>query len=143
MGFASLLRRVTPSDHVPSDRETLVFLGGVVLSFHSVCTLLHERIFLSGFSLGWFLAFSEFCFNALLAGAVRWWRRGVVFDGYVPEHLVCAASMSVAHGVSYVGFTMLNYTTQTLFKVGVLGSTRVRIRASPPSSRTTRGAEES
>jgi|AntAceMinimDraft_12_1070368.scaffolds.fasta_scaffold300324_1 hypothetical protein len=50
MGFTSLLQRLAPSPYAPTDRQKLVYLGAVVLSFHSVCTLLHERIFLSGFS---------------------------------------------------------------------------------------------
>lgn len=116
MGFVSLLKRVTPSHFALTDRQKLVYLGVVVLTFHSVCTLLHEHIFLSGFKLAWFLAFTEFSFNTVVGGLKRWMTNGRVFSGYVPEHLVCAASMSFAHGLSYVGFTLLNYTTQTLFK---------------------------
>jgi hypothetical protein len=116
MGFVSLLKRLTPSHYAPTDRQTLVYLGIVVLTFHSICTLLHEHIFLSGFKLAWFLAFTEFLFNTVVGGLKRWMSNGRVFSGCVNEHVICAASMSFAHGLSYVGFTLLNYTTQTLFK---------------------------
>lgn len=102
----------------------LLMLAAQVVFWHVASANCHERMFVHGLTLPWFVTSSEFAFNALVALAERVRMRRALTAGFVKEHLYVATAMCFGHGASNAAFSVLNYTTQTLFK-----SSKVR----PPS----------
>lgn len=106
----------------------LLGLGGGVLVLHSLCTLLHEKVFLSGLKVGWFLTLLEFVSNLVLECAHRYWkRRGAagrpgaarhLLSGFRPLHLASAVASCLGRGTSNLSFMHLNCTSNARVRSG-------------------------
>lgn len=107
---------LSASYHATSPRANLLVLSVSVVFWHVVSANCHERMFVHGLSLPYFITTIEFAFNALVALAERVRMRRRLSAGFVKEHFFVALAMCVGHGASNAAFSMLNYTTQTLFK---------------------------
>ena len=103
----------------------LIGLAGAVMVLHTSCTLLHEKVFLEGVSVSWFLTLFEFACNLTLEVARRAWARGAggassstgsILSGFQPIHFAIAAALCLGRGSSNLSFLHLNYTTQQLMK---------------------------